>query len=261
MMNPRCATFDTGRRSKVRVGVYIDGLNLYYGGRSHFGRNASGWRWLDLRQLAERLITRRDDWVARGAVLGRVVYCTAFIDGRLNEAGRRRQGAYVSALRQNGSFDHLEEGRFVARVRRGLLATHDENGRPVITESAWPVMVQDRRGSPVRSARFMVSYLHFEEKGSDVNVGTHLLLDVLDGHVDAVIVISNDSDLKLPIRTARQRVPVGIVNPSTSHLAGDLRGKQHDGVGGHWWYQLAPTDFLACQLPAIVGAYRRPSVW
>lgn len=63
----------------MRVGVYIDGLNLYYGGRSHFGHNASGWRWLDVRQLAERLIARRGDWVKRGAVLGRVVYCTAFI--------------------------------------------------------------------------------------------------------------------------------------------------------------------------------------
>lgn len=212
-------------------------------------------------QLADRLIARRNDWVERGAVLGRVVYCTAFIDGQLNEAGRRRQGAYVSALRQSGSVDHLEEGRFVARVRRGLLATSDDNGRPVIAESAWPVMVQDRQGSPVRSARFMVSYLHFEEKGSDVNVATHLLLDVLDGHVDAVIVISNDSDLKLPIKTARQRVPVGIVNPSTSHLAGDLRGKPHDGVGGHWWYQLKAADFRACQLPTVVGAYRRPSAW
>ncbi len=194
-------------------------------------------------------------------MLERVVYCTAFIDGRLNEDGRRRQGAYVAALRENGSFDHLEEGRFVARVRRGLLATPDKGGHPVITRSAWPVMVQNAQGQPVPGARFMVSYSHFEEKGSDVNVATHLLVDVLDGRVDAVIVVSNDSDLKLPIRTARGRVPVGVVNPSTSHLAGDLRGKPHDGVGGHWWYQLTAADFHACRLPEAVGSYRRPYDW
>ena len=107
----------------------------------------------------------------------------------------------------------------------------------------------------------MVSYSHYEEKGSDVNVATHLLLDVLDGHVDAVIVISNDSDLKLPIRSARQRVPVGIVNPSSGHLAGDLRGEHHDGVGGHWWYQLSAADFRACQLPTTVGSSHRPAGW
>ena len=38
-----------------------------------------------------------------------------------------------------------------------------------------------------------------EEKGSDVNVATHLLVDVLTGAIDAAIVISNDSDLALPI--------------------------------------------------------------
>ena len=82
---------------------------------------------------------------------------------------------------------------------------------------------------------------------------------VLEGRVDAAIVISNDSDLRLPIRTARQRVPVGIVNPSTSQLAGDLRGVPGEGVGEHWWYKLMAVDFRACQLPGTVGSYRRPS--
>jgi len=41
-----------------------------------------------------------------------------------------------------------------------------------------------------------------EEKGSDVNVATHLLLDALaqPPAMDAAIVISNDSDLELPVR-------------------------------------------------------------
>jgi uncharacterized LabA/DUF88 family protein len=245
----------------MNVGIYIDGLNLYYGGRSHFDRDAPGWRWLDVRELAERLIARRRNWMNRGAVIKRVVYCTAFIDGRLNERGRKRQDAYVSALNENRSVDKVEQGRFVARVRHGLLATPDKKGRPVITESAWPVTVQDRRGHPVHAARFLVSYSHLEEKRSDVNVATHLLLDVLDGHIDAVIVISNDSDLKLPIQTARQRVPVGIVNPGAGHMAGDLHGRPQDGVGGHWWYQLTADDFQTCQLPKTVGRYHRPLGW
>lgn len=52
-------------------------------------------------------------------------------------------------------------------------------------------------------ATFMISYAYREEKGADVNVATHLMIDVLDGRVDAVMVISNDSDLSLPIRSAR----------------------------------------------------------
>ena len=37
-----------------------------------------------------------------------------------------------------------------------------------------------------------------------MNLATHLLLDILDNHVDAVIAISNDSDLMLPLRSARR---------------------------------------------------------
>lgn len=72
----------------MRVGAYIDGLNLYHGGRQLCGRGQPGWRWLDLRQLCERLLAERRDWGDRGPVLDRVVYCTAFVDGQINEASR-----------------------------------------------------------------------------------------------------------------------------------------------------------------------------
>ncbi|WP_284305626.1 NYN domain-containing protein [Mobilicoccus caccae] len=106
----------------------------------------------------------------------------------------------------------------------------------------------------------MVSTLHQEEKGSDVNVATHLLTDVLDGAVDAVVVVSNDSDLKLPINRVRERVPVGMVNPAGGNTAGDLRGQPTDGAGCHWWRTLRPTDFRH-QLPTIVGGITKPERW
>ena len=46
-------------------------------------------------------------------------------------------------------------------------------------------MIQDAGGAPVNGAVFMVSYANREEKGSDVNVASHLLLDVLGGVVDS----------------------------------------------------------------------------
>jgi hypothetical protein len=107
----------------------------------------------------------------------------------------------------------------------------------------------------------MVSYANREEKGSDVNVAAHLLLDVLGGSVDAALVISNDSDLRFPVEQARQHVPVGIVNPSRSYLAGDLRGNPTDGVGRHWWARLTSGDLRAHQLPDPAGIYARPVGW
>jgi uncharacterized LabA/DUF88 family protein len=119
----------------------------------------------------------------------------------------------------------MDHGNYVARTKAALLATEDPvTRRPVIQPSGWPVMVQDRTGAPVRDARFMVKYLHLEEKGSDVNVASHMLLDLLDGSVDAVVVVSNDSDLAYPLREVRKRVPVGLINPRSTHTAGALMG-------------------------------------
>lgn len=62
-------------------------------------------------------------------------------------------------------------------------------------------------------AIFMVSIADREEKGSDVNVATHLPTDVCEQKIDVAVVISNDSDLALPIRHVRARVPVGDCAP------------------------------------------------
>jgi hypothetical protein len=43
-----------------------------------------------------------------------------------------------------------------------------------------------------------------EEKGSDVNLATHLLHDPHMDRFDVAVVISNDSDLLEPIKIARQ---------------------------------------------------------
>ncbi|MGI5286125.1 NYN domain-containing protein [Nonomuraea polychroma] len=243
----------------MRVGIYVDGYNLYYGARGLCGRGTPGWRWLDLRAMATDLISQRTNWA--GAHAERVVYCTARIDGADNPDGQRDQSIYLNALLAASSVDHIEFGYYVSRVKYAPLAVRDRAGRPVIARSAWPVQVCDSSGASVPDASFMVSYAYREEKGSDVNVASHLLLDVFTDAIDAAVVISNDSDLRFPIEQARQRVPVGLVNPSRNYLAGALRGQASDGVGRHWWYQLSAADLAKCQLPVTVGAYTRPPGW
>lgn len=243
----------------MRVGVYVDGFNLYYGARGLAGRGTPGWRWLDLRGLATDLVSRRTGWA--DAQVTRVVYCTARVDSVSNPSGQADQDVYLKALVAAGSVDHIEYGTYVARVRTSPLAVKDAQGRPKLVEPAWPVVIQDGRGEPVPGAVFMVSYADREEKGSDVNVAAHLLLDVLGGGVDGVLGISNDSDLRFPVEQARLRVPVGLVNPSRNYLAGDLRGSPTAGVGGHWWARLSAADLKHHQLPDPAGPYHRPAGW
>lgn len=48
-----------------------------------------------------------------------------------------------------------------------------------------------------------------------------MLIDALTSAVDAVVVLSNDSDLKLPVQHVRSLMPVGLLYPSVS-VAGHL---------------------------------------
>lgn len=66
-------------------------------------------------------------------------------------------------------------------------------------------------GQPQRYARVIKT----EEKGSDVNLATHLLHDAHMDRFDVAVVVSNDSDLLGPIKIVRNELgkKVGILNP------------------------------------------------
>lgn len=241
----------------MRVGVYVDGFNLYYAGRDHFRRPdpPERWKWLDIRSMASSFA----GW--EGSRVDRVVYCTALRDRDGDTTSLADQSTYLGALQLHGSVDHIEYGVYVSRIKNGVLVDRTTSPLAVI-EAPGPAGLPAR---PVRLANgatgLLVGVQCFEEKGSDVNVGTHLMYDVLTGRVDAAIVVSNDSDLALPVRLARQRVPVGTINPGLRPLAGRLRGTPTDGVGRHWWRRLSADDFVLHQLPERVGPHSRPVGW
>lgn len=150
----------------VRVGVFVDGFNLYYGGRGLCGKGESGWRWLDLRALAGRIVANHQAW--KDATIERVVYCTAVISGADNPVGSREQDAYLRALKQSGTVDRIELGNYVHRVARAPLAIPDRKGRPVLVRPGGPVIVKNSADTDDPSATFMVSAARQGEKGSDV---------------------------------------------------------------------------------------------
>ncbi len=101
----------------MRVGVYVDAFNLYYGGRSHAGSGAvAGWRWLDVRALASTLVGEQTAlWP--DARVERVIYCTARVSSRDNAHGHRDQDIYLKALTTAGSVSHIEYGYYTSKVK------------------------------------------------------------------------------------------------------------------------------------------------
>lgn len=120
----------------MRVGVYTDGFNLYYGAKFIMGGSGRpGWRWLDLRQLSKGLVAQHS--TRRDPAIDRVVYCTARISGASNPSGSRDQDTYLRALKNHNSVDLCEEGVYVNRVAAAPLAKRDPKGRPVLA-TAFP---------------------------------------------------------------------------------------------------------------------------
>ena len=61
----------------------------------------------------------------------------------------------------------------------------------------------------------LVKVVKFEEKGSDVNLASHLVRDAFTDKFDVAIVVTNDSDLVEPIRIATKEAGkrVGLLVP------------------------------------------------
>jgi hypothetical protein len=178
----------------------------------------------------------------------------------------KRQESFINALRASGSIDWVEYGLFLDKVKTRPLALRGKGkkkNKPVLVHPQVPVLIKDGNDKPVPKAVFMVTIADREEKGSDVNVATHLLIDALANPpaMDAAIVISNDSDLKLAVAQVRLRMPLGIVNPGRGYTAGALLHNPATDVAEQWERQLTFADFSAHQLSDPAGKYAKPAGW
>ena len=162
--------------------VYIDGFNLYYG-----SLRRTEYKWLNLLTMCQKLLPNR--------TIGRVRYFTARIRALPHdEQAPVRQNNYLRALATLPNLT-IHYGRFVSRPQ------------------TWPEypLTFSAPGAPPRMAQI----LRTEEKRSDVNLATLLLVDCVDDNFDEAVVISNDSDLALPLEYAAKRFgkTVGVINP------------------------------------------------
>jgi hypothetical protein len=109
-----------------------------------------------------------------------------------------------------------------------------------------------------------------EEKGSDVNLASHLLLDGFRDSYECAIVISGDSDLVTPIRMVRDQLakPVGVLNPQ--RLTGPDKRPERKSAGlkaaatfyknGVTWSQLQHSQFPN-SLTDFHGTFHKPASW
>lgn len=195
----------------MRVRVYIDGFNLYYR-----ALRKSPHKWLDVSALARGFLDDAD-------TIDRVNYYTARVSPRSGDPeAPRRQQLYLSAL---GTLPDVKihYGRFLPK----------EKWRPV--------------AHPHWDPHVVVQVKDTEEKGSDVNLASHMLYDALKNQYDAALLLSQDTDLCEPMRMVRDEGKlVGLVcldgrkpNKRLSCLASFVR-------------HVTPARLAAAQLPVTL---------
>ncbi|MCL5257580.1 MAG: NYN domain-containing protein [Chloroflexi bacterium] len=210
-------------RRYVRTNVYFDAFNLYYGCLKD-----SPYRWLGLAKLCQPEFPSN--------AINRIRYFTARLESRPDDLHKpERQQSYLRALQTIPNLS-IHYGHYLSKAVRMPLAN-----------------------LPVAGPR-TVEVLKMEEKGSDVNLATHLVFDAFDGDFTVAIIVSNDSDLVEPIRMVRARfgLQIGVLNPhrNTSHA---LR------KGASFYRPLRRGVLSASQFPDTLsddhGTITKPSAW
>lgn len=205
--------------------LYIDGFNLYYRALKD-----TSFRWLDLRKLAEVLFPQDE--------IKRVCYFTARLDVRPGNPGQaQRQLIYLRALETLEGFDAYY-GVFRSGLKRRPLA------EPVAGLPAH-VLVRDS-----------------EEKGSDVNLATRLLVDGFNGEYEQAVVVSNDADFAGAMRYVRDHLGlrVTLVNPDPRNSSPRELADAATYVK-HLWKSHLRRSLLPDTLRDKVGLITKPVEW
>lgn len=206
------------------VNVYVDGFNLYYG-----CLKGSPYKWLDLEALCGVLLPRD--------TISKIRYFTAKVSARPNDLQLPvRQETYLRALSTLPKVT-IHYGEFYQSITRAALAYPAPGGPKTI------------------------EVIKTEEKGSDVALATYLMLDACRGDCDTAVLITNDSDLREPLRLARDelRLTTGVINPHPAR-------KRSRALQATFFKQLEPRALRRSQFPIQITDARgrkivKPAGW
>jgi hypothetical protein len=167
--------------------VYIDGFNLYNGSLKR-----SRHKWLNPLRLMENMLPDHK--------IEMVKFFTARVTASLGDPDQpNRQMIYWRALRTLKAKVKIIEGTFYEHPKSMPLASACHLFRP--------------------NQLTLVKVVKKEEKGSDVNLACHLLMDGWHKRYEQAVIVTNDSDLATPISIVRDemQLPVYVLNPHEFH--------------------------------------------
>jgi len=207
----------------VKTAVYIDGFNLYYGALKD-----TPHKWIDPLALCRIMLPSNTIIFLK--------YFTARISVRPDDPNKQtRQETYLRALRTVPNLS----------IYYGHYLSH----------AVWMPLAHPQPGM-----KPFVEVIKTEEKGSDVNLATQLLVDACSNAFECAVIISGDSDLKAPVQMVidRYHKTVGVLNPQKNPC------KALQGVA-RFYKHIRPAALQNSQFPLVltdgIGSFHKPASW
>ncbi len=205
----------------MKINVYIDGFNLYYG-----AIKGTPYKWLDVLKMSQLLFPNDE--------INKIKYFTARVSARPTDPDQPiRQSTYWRALQTIPNLSIIE-GSFLVK----------------------PVMMPVANTNPQKYERVIKT----EEKGSDVNLAVHLLNDGYKKDYELAVMVTNDSDLLEPMRIVKQELnlPVGLVNP---HKNPSFVLRQHANFIKQLRKGVLQASQFPATLTDTNGTFHKPLTW
>ena len=157
--------------------IYIDGLNL------HYSLDNTPYKWLNVQSLTRNILTSSFHKIVK------IKYFTA-IPTKADSA--RKHHLYLQALETLQNIEIIY-GKHKKRRIKGKLIKYDPTlNKEIITNKT-------------------VKIFKPEEKETDVNIASHIVYDSCKENIDCIVLLSNDTDLKTPLKFVKYRLKKKVV--------------------------------------------------
>ena len=222
---------------KAKTIIYVDGFNMYYGCL----RN-SPYKWLNPVLLCQNILNDTHEFI------GLKYFSAKVSDPSYDLSKSQRQQIYFRALRTLTNTEIIL-GHFNVHTVTMRLA------EPIEYEENIPFV---NKAKKVKKTR--VKVIKREEKGSDVNIATHMLIDAYENKYDSAVLISNDSDLMSPVMHIKTKLRKKIINLSP-HPKNSIQLKKGSTYATKITEKNLKDSLFPNKLQDSVGEFHKPSDW
>ena len=157
--------------------VYIDGLNL------HYSLDNTPYKGLNMKALIENILTPS---------LHKIIKIKYFTAIPTKADSDREHRLYLQVLKTLPNIEIIYGKHKKRRIKGKLIKYDPKLNKEVITDKT-------------------VKIFKPEEKETDVNIASHIIYDSCKQNIDCIVLLSNDTDLKTPLKFVKYRLKKKVV--------------------------------------------------